>query len=198
MILTKDDLRALVGRTLTDPRAAAHELIHARIPREALWPLLVLVVLASTLLSGGLNMLSPAEGPMAGLLSRPFISALMTFAGLAIMIFGLHWTGRMLGGDGELPEMLLVISWLQFMLFLGQIAILLVALMLPPLGALLFLAYLGFSVWMAVAFVDAVHHFDNYIKSFGVILVALVAIGIGLSILLTLVGVGTTGVSGNV
>lgn len=198
MILTREHLSALALRTLTDPRAAALQLINAGIPGEARWPLLALVVLASTLLSGVLNLMSPAEGPMALLLSRPFVSAGLTFAGLLIMIYALHWTGRSLGGTGDVLDMVLVMSWLQFMLFMGQIAILLVALALPPLGAFLFLAYLGYSIWMAVAFVDAVHRFDNYFKSLGVILLSLLAIGITLSILFSALGLGSSGVPNSV
>jgi len=196
--VTRERLQGLAGTTLTDPRAAAFELMALGLPRAALWPLLALVVIASTLLSSGLNLVSPADGPMAGLLARPFLSAGLTFAGLAAVIFGLHWTGRMLGGDGRLDEMVLVMSWLQFMLFLGQIAILLVALVVPPLGAFLFLGYLGFSIWMAIAFVDAVHRFDNYFKSFGVILLALIAIGIFLSMLLGAAGITPPGMTGGV
>lgn len=202
MTMTRERLQGLAWTTLSDPRAAAHELMAMQIPQTALWPLLALVVIASTLLSGGLNLLSPAEGPMAELLGLPFLSAGLTLAGLVALIYALHWTGRMLGGDGHLGEMVLVMTWLQFMLFLGQIAILLIALALPPLGAILFLGYLGFSVWMSVAFVDAVHRFDNYFKSFGVILLALIALGVVLSILLSVVGISpptmTSGGPGNV
>ncbi|WP_425039325.1 Yip1 family protein [Primorskyibacter sp. S187A] len=186
-------------RSVSEPREVARDLMALNIPHTALWPALGVVVLLSTVLSGGLNMLSPASGgPLAELMNRPFLSAFMTFGALVLTIFGLHWAGRMFGGKGRLGDMILVMTWFQAVLFVAQIALVLVTLALPPLGALLFLGFIGVSFWMAVAFVDAVHHFESYFKAFGVIMFALVAIAFGLSIMLSLMGVGAEGVVGNV
>lgn len=190
MRFSKDEIGQLALKTFTEPRAAAVEVMGFDVPRQALWPALAAVVLVSTIIGGLLNLISPAEGPLSGMVNSPFISAAVTYVFLVASIFGLHWAGRSVGGVGQLDDMVLVMTWFQVVTLAAQLLLLFVGLALPALGAMLFLGFMLISIWVAVSFIDAVHGFDNLAKSLGVLVFALIAIAFGLALLLSLFGVG--------
>ncbi|MGX9353978.1 Yip1 family protein [Roseobacteraceae bacterium S113] len=198
MNFTVQGILEMVARSLRDPQAVARELMGMGIPDKVRWPGLVAVVLVGTLLSGVLNMLAPAQGPFAAVMESPFRSAFFSFAIVAFLIFGLHWAGQMFGGQGRLADMVLVMTWFQVVTLVLQLGVIVLTLVLPPLAVLAGLALVVLSVWLSVAFVDTVHGFDNLLKSLGVIVFAFIAIGFGLSIMLTLIGVNAEGMLGSV
>ncbi|MCH2164104.1 MAG: YIP1 family protein [Marinovum sp.] len=195
---TLPSILEMAWRSVTEPKRVAADLIEADLPESVLWPGLILVVLIATIISGVINLLSPATGPLAEFVFSPFVSAFLSFAGLAIVIFALHWTGQMFRGVGRLNDMILIITWAQFVLFIGQMALVVTVLILPVLGVLGFFAYFAAAIWMMVAFVDAVHGFDNLAKALGVILVALVGVAFGVAILFSIVDFSAGGIVSNV
>jgi hypothetical protein len=58
----------------------------------------------------------------------------------------------------------------------------------PGLAALVVLAAAIWGVYILISFIDAAHRFDNRLKAAGVMVLAFVAMAIGLSTLLSLVG----------
>ena len=193
------ELIDLVKTTLVDPRQAARTLLGRKLPKDTLWTAALLVVIASTLLT--YITLAPAAGPMPGWLSfasSPFILALFMAANIVIMIFALFWTGKALGGQGSLEGFIALMTWLQAMMVLIEIAQIILSLFSIALASLLGLAAIAWWVWATVLFTTEGHQFDHWGK--GVVAIGLAVLGMvaGLSLLLSLMGAGMMGVTGSV
>lgn len=194
MTISLNAIFALAWLSVTDPRAAARQLMGFGFSRTVLWSGLALTVLCNAIVFSLGNLITPPAGPMPGFMASPFVFAAFLFSGLVVTIFGLHWTGRMFGGSGTLPDIIVLMSWLQVLRLMVQIAMLVLIPILPGLAALAMLATALIGLWIIVHFVDEAHGFGNLFKSFGVILFAIIAVAIGLSIMLTLIGVGAGGI----
>lgn len=189
MNITFESFMMFMLRSFTEPRAVVRELMDLNIPHTMRWPMLILVIVLSTIVSGILNLLIPDETPLGALLSQPFLSGFITFAVLVITVFMLHWCGRMFGGQGTLSDMILAMAWFQGVFFIAQIILMFIMAALPGIAAMLVVALFIAAIYMSAAFVDTVHEFNNLLKSFGVIVFTLVAVGFGLAVILSIIGV---------
>ena len=105
----------------------------------------------------------------------------------------LFWVGRMFGGQGSMEDIMVVIVWLQFMRVLVQAAALLLLLTIPVLSMLLILAAALVGIWILVHFVDQAHRYGSLGKAAGVLIAAFVGMVVGISILLSMIGVDAVG-----
>lgn len=199
-------LHILIAETIRDPRSAARQLLGMNIAREHAWMALIAVVSLGAILSAlpvmGITEVTPDMTPlqvqMIAMMQRPVIFAFINFAGTVCLVFGFYWTGRALGGQGRLEDMLVLMVWLQVVLLAVQVGMFLLGLVVPFLAALVSLAILPMTLWISATFVDEVHGFESLLKAVGVMFAWLVGLSIGLMFLLTLMGVGAGGIPGNV
>jgi hypothetical protein len=85
--------------------------------------------------------------------------------------------------------MLVLLVWLQSLRVLGQ-GITLVLLMISPGLAGLMILFIGLAgLWILINFIQAAHRFDTLWHAAGVLVAAMVALVLGLSLLLSLIGV---------
>ncbi|MCM2562220.1 YIP1 family protein [Lutimaribacter sp. EGI FJ00015] len=196
--MTTRSLKDLAVQTLTAPREAAEYLLGLNIARNTLWMALVLATVLNALLFSLSNYLFPTPMPMQGLFDNPLLYALAQGGGLAITVFVLTWVGNMMGGKGQLGDVLIALVWLQFMRVLAQALVIVLGVAIPMLGGLVSLAVLGLSVWILLNFINVAHQFDSLGKSFLVLFLAAMGVSFGISIILMLIGVSAEGVNPNV
>jgi hypothetical protein len=197
MTLTMNGLLAMVWRTVRNPREGAEELLSIGVPREALWPALVLVVVLSILLAQGTTMLMTGSADMSmpvGPAATGFIQLLL----LVVMVFAIFWIGRSMGGTGSFEEAILLVAWLQFVMVCVQAVQALALVLFPTIVATLIgMAALALFLWLLTNFIAVLHGFSSLLLVFVMILVSAFGIAFGLSLILTLIGVTVPVVQGS-
>ena len=200
----KNNLQVLVKTTLTDPKRAAEYLMNLRrgVSSEALWSAVILAaVLNALVISLGMTVLPPTPEQIAHLprvFFQPGLLVIVAAGAMVLMVFVLHWAGRMLNGQGDLRDMLVAITWLQIIQVGLQLAVLVLALVALPLAGLANMAAFLWGLWILIAFVDRVHGFDNPLKALGVLAMAVALLLMGLTIFVLLFGAVAEGALGYV
>jgi len=190
--MTRDDVPELLWQTLFRPREAARRLIDLSLPYDLLWMALALMAILNSIVYSLTMQFSPSpdgsEGLMPQAFQGPILFAALLFGALALTVIALYYVGQGLGGEATLSDILVLMTWLQVLRLLVQAAVLILALGVPALGALVVIAAAIWGVYILISFIDAAHRFDNRFKAAGVIVLSFVAMAIGLSTLLSLVG----------
>ena len=196
--MTRTRFNALIVQTLFQPREAAGVLIGMRLPRHWLWMALALMsVLNAIVYTLSLQMTAPGDATAPALMPpafhSPLLFAMFLFGTLAITVLTLTWIGQGLGGRAEMDDILVLIGWLQVLRLILQVAVAVLVIVAPVLGALvIFLASL-WGIYILAGFVDAAHRFDSMFKAVGVILLSLVAMAVGLTVVFSVLGVAIVG-----
>ncbi|MEL6799300.1 MAG: Yip1 family protein [Pseudomonadota bacterium] len=191
MTLSFNQLLAMVGRSVTNPREGAEEVLALGVPREALWLILAIVVVLSIVLA---QITVLFAGPstndlMGGFLQNPLITGFIQMGLLVVMIVAVHWIGRAMGGRGSFEESMLLMSWLQFIMVCLQALQTLSILILPPFAGLIGIAALVLFFWLLTNFIAVLHGFGSLAQVFIMVLVSGFAIAFLFSLVLTILGV---------
>lgn len=173
-------LMGLVRETVSDPRAGARRMIMARPPMAARWLALALVAVLSVLLSQLTQWVTPGA---PGLLGGPVPWLVLQVVVLLIMVMATYHVGRWMGGQGNFPDALLLVAFVQVILLLVQVAQVAAMLILPPLAGLLTFVGFGLFLWVLTGFVAELHGFRSTLSVLGMI----VATGFGVAFLMALV-----------
>jgi hypothetical protein len=190
-------LTDLVVLSLRDPRKAAEQIIGWHLSREALWTALALAAAVNTLIFSVSVVLQPSAA-MPPFFTSPLAMFVLLAGVLVVTIHGLYWTGRSLGGTGDFGDMLSLVVFLQVLRIMAQIVIFVVMFVAPGLSLMLSLATGIIGVWILVNFIAAAHRFSSMGRAIGTLLIAMAAIVLGLSFLLSIVGIAAQGVVPNV
>jgi hypothetical protein len=195
MILSLNTLLPMVWRTIKNPREGAEEVLALGIPREALWSLLLLVLVLSIILGQITTLLvaSAAGVTIGGPLANPMVTGMLQLALLLVTIFAIHFIGRGFGGTGNLGETILLVAWLQFVMVCIQVVQTAFMLFLPPVRSLLGIVGLVLFLWLLTNFIAVIHGFRSLGQVFVMILVSMFVLAFALSILLTLAGITVPG-----
>lgn len=193
--MTRDDVLDLLRQTLFQPREAARLLIDMRLPSQWLWLALVLMAILNSIVYTLSVQINPPTDPSAALMppvfQAPILFAVLLFGALALTVIALYFVGQGLGGAAEMTDILVLLTWLQVLRLFVQFGVLVLALGAPALSAIAVIVSAVWGVYILIGFVDAAHRFDNRFKAAGVIVLSFVAMAIGLSTLLSLVGIFT-------
>ncbi|MEM6589374.1 MAG: Yip1 family protein [Pseudomonadota bacterium] len=167
--------KAIFVTTLKDPRAGGRDVIGLGLPTQGLWIALMLMAVVLSLLVSGLFQISPIPDDDLGQIIRnspaftsPILFALINWGQSVVTVYVLHWVSRMVGGQGQVRDMLSVMIWLQVMTLILAVTFTLVSLIIPAIGALGMLCAFFWGLWAIVAFVDAASDFDSMFKALGV------------------------------
>lgn len=198
-----DVLKPLFIQTVQNPRQAAEQVLRIQLPIQAYWITLTLISVVSSLLLVSIVRAAPLpEGDLGQLLlqspayNAPLIFAIMQWGRVVLSVFMLFWTGRMLGGQGDLRDVLSVVTWLQTVSFLIIATIFVIGLVVPFLSSFAMLAFFLWWLWAIVCFLDAAHRFESPIKAVGVLVVSIVGTLIGLSLIMGIIGAVLGGLVG--
>ena len=156
--------------------------------REVLWTALFLVAVLNTLIYTLTNVVVPSQSPMPVAFESPLVFLIIVAGGLVLTVHALYWTGRALGGTGELGDVLILMIWLQALRVGLQALTLVLLLIAPVLAALLVVAAAFIGIWILVHFINAAHHLGSFPRAAGVLIAAILALALGLSFILSLIG----------
>lgn len=178
--------------TVQNPRAGARALLAMQLPMSVRWLAFGLVVAGSSLMTVLAIRLSPAgsDPAVAQVLSQPIALAVMQ--GVVMLVFAqlMARVGQLAGGKGGFADALLLLTWVQVILMLLQIAQIVLELALPSLADLLGLLGLGLMFWLVTHFVAELHGFTSLGAVFAGVIVTLLVAGFVVTMLLVaLVGV---------
>lgn len=177
--------------SIRQPREGLRSVMNFDVPKSALWPALALVIAVSVLLAYASLLLSPVDlSAGEALIPSPFALALVLGASMMLTVLCIFWIGRFCGGKASFDDVLLAVVWLQMIMILLQGIQVLAALILPPLADFLSIAAFVVMFWLMTQFITEVHGFDSAAKVFFMMIVSMFGIVIGLTIILTLIGVG--------
>ena len=195
--MTGTDLRImltdLVILSLRNPRQAAEQIIGWRLDRETLWTALALAAAVNTMIFSFSIMLQPTPG-MPAFFTSPLAMFVLLAGVLVITTHGLYWTGRAIGGQGDLGDMLALVVFLQVLRILAQLVILVLMFVAPGISVIFSLATGIVGLWILVNFIAAAFRFPTLGRAFGTLLIAMLMIVLGLSFLLSIVGIAAQGV----
>ena len=186
----------LAVQTVLAPRDVARLLLDARWGREALLTAFALVVALNTLVYAAMAAILPQTSATDQVIALSPL-AFMVFLGgsVALAAIAITWVGRTTGGSARLEDVGLLLIWLQGLRFVMQVALILLGLVLPGAGVLLVVAVAIAGLWILVNFIDVAHGFDSLGKAAFVLFISLLGAVVGLSILLSLVGASSLGLS---
>lgn len=188
MDLSPASLLGLLRDTISDPAGVARRLMALRLPMAARWQLLLLVVVASVILTEVTFLAAGAPSAMSGLGANPLLAGLLQGALLLLMVGAVDRIGRALGGTGSFEDALLLVAWLQAVMACLQFVQLVTLLLLPPLSGLIAMASLAVFFWVLTGFVATLHGFRSRLQVFLMILVTLFAFSFVAASLLMLLG----------
>lgn len=196
-------LKPLFVQAVKDPRGAADTVLATRWPAQALWIALSLVSVVTSLIVAALVQATPLpQGELGALLqaspvySSPLIFAVMQWGRAVLSVFMLFWVGRALGGRGALEDVLGVVTLVQIVSFALVAGITLVGVIFPFLSSLGLLVFFVWWVWAVANALDVAHSYENPMKAFGVMVISIFGVLIGLSIFMGIVGGLAAGLTG--
>ncbi|MEM8653863.1 MAG: Yip1 family protein [Pseudomonadota bacterium] len=194
-------LAELAVDTLRDPKATAQRIINLNLDRQTLYFAVFAVTavnafLASApivLLSDQIDPTLRSAVPLVTLLERPMALFAVLAGGLLVMVHGLVWAGRALGGHGEFTDMLALLTWLQALRAAAQLLIFVLGLIVPAIAGLVALIVAVLAFWLMLHFISAALRFNSLFRALGLLFVVLVGLFIGMMLIVTLTGVTAGG-----
>ncbi|MBQ4823098.1 YIP1 family protein [Leisingera sp. HS039] len=191
-------LAAFALLTVKSPRDAAHQILAQDWPREALWTGFLLSVVLNTCVYTLQQVLFPL--PPEVLIPRFAPGAYFAVILLLQISFiaMLATTGRWLGGQGNLAELLALVTWLQLLQAGLNAAVVAMLLVLPALAALLNIAANIMVFFILLHFVNAAHKFGSVWRSLGVVMMASMILVFALLFIVGLIGPANLGLPENV
>ncbi|EAQ01081.1 hypothetical protein OB2597_03549 [Pseudooceanicola batsensis HTCC2597] len=188
--MTAEEVRSLVIETVVSPGEAARKIVGFRLPTGVLWTALALIGVLNSLYYG---LLLPGAAE-AGLVPQtmaesPLLIAVIVLSILAAMAYLLRISGRMLGGAGDMADMLKITVWLQGLRLLAQVAISFISLISPAIGWLVAMVVGIWGLWILIVFIAAGHGFET-LKGLGTLVMTFIATILIMSVLSAALGLG--------
>lgn len=156
----------LMALTLRAPKEAARQILDGALPRESVWLLFLLAITTSGALAQLAIMLTPAQAQTNGPTPGGFQFAVMV-GGSILMVAGLGTlVGKMFGGTGTLPQLLLLMVWHQIVMVAFQAVQLVVGVILPLMVAPVAFLAVGVTLWLLSNFIAVAHGFQSALRVF--------------------------------
>jgi hypothetical protein len=144
-------------------------------------------------------MLVPTQTPMAPMLSNPAVLLFLLAGGLILTVCALFWTGRMLGAENaSFDDLLTLMIWLQALRAAAQAMVLVLMFVSSGLAVMLVLAAAIAALWLLVNFVDVALQLNSMTRAVMVLIASTLALVLGLSLFLSMIGVTAMGIPANV
>lgn len=184
-----------VWTSIMEPSESARKAIDMNVPRDVLWTALALVAVLNVILVVLLQLISPApvafQEQAIALSPFGFVAIIGVFLGL--FVFGVFYSGQIMGGEGTLHGTLAIIVWFQSISLTLEVIQLVLVIISPAIASIFGLLSLGALIWCFVNFVNVLHGFNNLGKSLVAIVMALIGTALLAGILLAILGVGPAG-----
>lgn len=174
--------------TLRSPREGAERIMRWPLPDAAIWPLVALSVVLSTLVAETNSYLNPPPPGTPALYIPPINLAIMLGAANVSMALGLSIVGRWFGGAGGFRAALILTTWQQFIWFGVLFLMTIAGIFLPTAAAMASLAFGIYMIWILICFAGVLHGLDNMLGGIILLLSSILA-AVVMMILLGVFGV---------
>ncbi len=196
-MMDQEAIKDLAVETLQSPRTAAQKIITLNLSRDVLWSGLILVACINSILNG-VSLFFTDFSVLPTVLRNP-IMFFVIITGLQVLsVHAFYWTGRAIGGQGDLGDVLALLVWIQALQAAAQVVLFVLVLLAPSLAEMIALGVSIFALWLTVNFITEALHFPSLMYAVGTVVLAAVGIAFGLLILVGLIGLGAIGVPSNV
>lgn len=158
-----DQIVSLGRLSVQDPRAGARRLLSLDVPLPARTAGLLLMAVASAVLMHlGFLLLPATDDPMTQFVAAsPIRSAVIQWLILVVSVLLIFQVGRSWGGQGNLPDTLLIVVWLQVIMLGVQVVQLLALILVPPLAGIVNIGGLILFFWLLSSFIAELHGFAS-------------------------------------
>jgi hypothetical protein len=168
----------LLRLTVVNPGQAADDLLRLPILGSMRFVALAVVAALSAVALWSTYAMAPMTMPDGSVMMPfgPLSWAVMVGAGVMITAGLIFVCSRVAGGKASFTDLILLMSWFQFLqlaLFLAQMVLIV---LLPPLGALVALASVGLTFWVLAHFIKAANGFASVLGPFLGIIGAIVLV----------------------
>jgi len=161
--MTFDDLLGLARLTLRNPAQAVRVLQSLDLPMAVRWMGLIVIVSLSSILASLATRIFPVLTESS--LNLPDLSPIsragLQLGGMVLSAWLVAGIGRAFGGQGDFPDALLILVWLECLMLAVQALQIVVMLLFPLFGSMLGIAALLAMVWLSVQMVKELHGFRN-------------------------------------
>jgi hypothetical protein len=207
MMIGSMPIGQLIVLSLQNPGQAARHVIDLRMPRDVLWTMLVLACALNAILFWASVSLTPPPPPLdmpdvvlelPAFLKSPILVFIFSAGGMVLMIHLLHWVGSIMGGDGELGDMLSAFVWMQVLRLMAQLGTVVLLVVSPPVASLYGIVVAVISLWITVNFINQGANLGSNLKTIGLLMVVFVGFVVGLSLLLAVTGLAPMVLNQNV
>ena len=196
--MTLDGFFRLAVNTVVAPRDVARLLLAMNLPPQALWLAFALVIVLNTLMFSASLMLVPADDLFGPVLANPTVFGAMLAVSVGALIVAVTLCGRPLGGQASLSQIAILVIWLQALRVVMQAVVALIGPFSLFLSGVVISAASVLGIWIFVNFIDVAHETGSLLRAGLVLLLAVVAMMLGLSLIFSLLGVQTGGIPGYV
>lgn len=196
--MTRNMLLNLAVLTLRAPQLAAQEIMAMGLRREVLWTGLALVAILNTVLFNLTLMVSGDATQIPEVFRSPIVFFGILVGLLVLTVHAFFWTGRSIGGQGDLGDLLALVVWLQFLRAVAQAVMIVLLVVSPAFALLLSLATGLLGLWILVNFISASLNLPSLAHGLAVVILAAVGLVLGLLLIGGLIGLSSLGVSANV
>lgn len=172
------EMQNTLALTLTNPRAAARQIIGWHLPLASGWTALLLVSVVSAILGYiGYALSAAALDPQLQVMFGSPVRTALVQIGVQGATALLVWAvGRQFGGQGSLADALILTAWVEVPLIGLQLVQLLAMYLAPPLADIAGFLGLGLYAVLLTLFITELHGFRSAVVVFvGVLGVSLVA-----------------------
>jgi hypothetical protein len=196
-MVNNDAIKALALETIQSPRTAAQKIMAFHLSRDVLWSGLVLVACINSIIYS-MTLLIAGTEEMPALFRNPLMFFMLVTGLQVLTVHGFYWGGRVLGGSGDLGELLSLMVWLQGLQAAANALLFVLLFVSPGIEQLLSLGVGLLGLWITLNFITEALRLPGLWHAVGVLLVATFGIAVGLVILAGMIGLGTLGVPANV
>ena len=180
-------LKSLFIDTITAPRGAARQIIALGITRSTSI-MCVIFTICITVILFFLDITSSTNSIILPLLMHhPLVLATVLILGTIWSAFVIGFFGKILGGNDNIDNILVLLAWGQAVQVGFQVMATLIAFLSIQLAALFQLGVFFIYIWIFISFIDVALKFENLFKAFFVTFSGLVAAFISVSMVLSLV-----------
>ena len=196
--MTFEGFFRLALNTVVAPRDVARLLLAMNLPSQALWLAFALVIVLNTLMFSASLMLVPANDLFGAVLVNPTVFGAMLAVSVGALIVAVTLCGRPMGGRAGVPQIAILVIWLQALRVVMQAVVAVVGPFSLFLSGVLISAASVLGIWIFVNFIDVAHETGSLLRAGLVLLLAVVGMMLGLSLIFSLLGVQTGGIPGYV
>lgn len=186
----------LLVLTIRNPSAAAQRVAAMNLSREDGWSVLALGAILNTFLAAVNQTIVPLPPDFPfPFVKIPFILLTLTLSFNVILVFGLFWCGKIVGGTGRLSTLVSMIAWLMLALLAGDILSVILLFLMPVFSGLISLGIKLYAIWVLLNFVKVAHGLPSIGASVFTLALTVVGMIMGMSVFLSFMGVTAIGIN---